>query len=139
MHITEMGESQRRQPLTLEEPNRYEDEFPIIKLTREQADMVVRQYADRYYQIHGLDNTERLTGFALWLSWCIGGPIREGALFDVIEAFHDLSAHHAGDRPGHDVDEFESDLNVAVNWVLDSARVSGKWVNRYDAPLGRTA
>lgn len=130
MSITTTKEGQRRQPLTLVEPNRYEEEFPIVKLTREQADMVVRQYADSYYQQHGLDNGERLTGFTLWLSWCIGGHIKENELFEVIEAFHELIAAYYGDRPQRQFDEYESDLNVAVNMVLDTAQISGPWICR---------
>jgi hypothetical protein len=138
MSINQMGEGQRRQPLALVEPDRYEEEFPIINLTREQADMVVRNYADLYYQTHGCDNTERLTGFTLWLSWCVGGRIEEGELFEVVEAFHELAKHYAGDSR-RDVDELESNLNVAVNRVLDTAHVHGPWINRYDMVLGRTA
>lgn len=133
-----MSEGQRRQPLTLVEPNRYEEEFPVIKLTREEADRIVREQTDRYYQMHGLDNTERFTPFTLWLSWQVGGRIEEGELFEVVEAQHELVAAYYGDRPDTPFHKFEENLNVAVNMVLDTARIHGPWILR-DYVLGGAA
>lgn len=108
----------------------YEDEFPVIRLDREQADRIVREQTDRYYQLHGEDNSERLIGFTLWLSWRVGGNIQEGELFDVIKAQHELVAAYYGDRPGVRFQDLESALNEAVNQVLDTAHVYGPWILR---------
>lgn len=108
----------------------YEDEFPIIRPDRTEADRIVREQTDRYYQMHGEDNSERLIGFTLWLSWKVGGNIQEGELFDVIQAQHEILAAYYGDRPGTPFSRFEDNLNTAVNQVLDTARVYGPWILR---------
>lgn len=138
MSITELGEGQLLQKLTLVEPVRYEEEFPVVKLTREQADMVVRQFTDRYYQYHGEDNGPRLDTFVHWLSWVTGGNFTKGYIEDVLSAWNNAGRVYAGDLPNwtrRDVDEL---LNVSVDDALDAARFDGAR-NRGERFLGGAA
>ena len=108
----------------------YEESFPVVKLTRTEADELIREQTDRYYQMHGEDNSERFYTFNYWLSWRIGGRIERGELFEVIEAQHDLLAAYFGDRPGKPFHTFEEAMNTAVNQVLDTAHIYGPWILR---------
>lgn len=117
----------------------YETDYPPIKPTREEADTLIREQTDRYYQLHGVDNTpERFDTFTLWLSWKVGGRIEQGELLDVIDAQHELVAAYYGDRPDAPFHKFEEALNVSVNQVLDTAHVYGPWINR-DYRIGKAA
>lgn len=117
----------------------YETDYPPIRLSRDEADTFIREQTDRYYQLHGVDNTsDRFNTFTLWLSWRIGGRIEQGELLDVIDAQHELVAAYYGDRPGVRFEDLESALNETVNQLLDTAHIPGTWILR-DYKIGKVA
>ena len=103
-----------------------------MKLTRDHADLTVRNLTGRYHERYGVDNTERLDDFAAKLAWQTGGNNTQDFrdyLVDALIAFEGLAGVYAGDLPlVHD--DFESDLNCAVNRALDVAGINGLWILR---------
>ena len=100
------------------------------RLSRNEADIVVRQLAGEYHNQYGLDNTERLDDFARKLSWQVGAAVTTGHLADVLTAIDNLMDIYWGDQPHECRDQYESDLNMAVNAALDAAGVNGCWILR---------
>ena len=95
-----------------------------VRLTRTEADIVVRQLTGEYHNRHGVDNSGRLEYFASKLSWQIGADNTRDFrdyLVDVLRAFDGLMDIYWGDQPHDRRDQYESDLNVAVNGALDAA------------------
>ena len=103
------------------------------RLTRAEADIVVRQLAGRYYDRHGVDNTGRLNYFSAQLAWQIGGEDSEQFrtfLVDALIAFEGLTDVHNNDQPHDRLDRYESELNTAVNHALNAAGAADGWINR---------
>lgn len=113
-------------------------------LTRNEADIVVRQLVGRYYDSHGIENREveepgALEGdtvfrnFARRLAGQINGldtrDFRE-YLVDALIAFEGITAVEQNDRPRKCLDGYESDLNMAVNGALDASDLNGSWIIR---------
>ncbi|MER2134163.1 MAG: hypothetical protein ABS910_05720 [Arthrobacter sp.] len=106
-----------------------------MKLTRHEADVVVRELVHQYAKEHGKDNTEPLKQFTLDLSAKIGYRVDAGYLFDVIDASQWLIDIDNGDCSHLEKDDAESALNTAVNDCLNNAGVAtfapGSWINRH--------
>lgn len=104
------------------------------QLSRDEADIVVRQLAGTYHHNHGVDNTGRLTYFAESLAWQIGGENNRDFrdhLVDVLRAFENLMDIYWGDQPHGRRDEYEDDLNTAVNGALDAAGFPAGPIHRF--------
>jgi hypothetical protein len=117
---------------TLPETTTYDSADSSLDLTRDQADLVVRNTTDAYYSTHGRDNGPRLEDFQRRLAWMIGGTIPLPHLEDILTAWDGIAAVHAGDRRDA-LDAFEDLLNSAVNDGLSAAGITGRWINRYGA------
>lgn len=105
-----------------------------VRLTRTEADIVVRQLAGEYHNRHGVDNSGRLEYFAEKLSWQIGGDNTRDFrdyLVDALRAFENLMDIYWGDQPHDRRDQYESDLNMAVNGALDAAGFPAGMILRY--------
>lgn len=105
-----------------------------VRLNRAEADIVVRQLASEYHNQHGVENQDPwFMDFTAKLAWQIGGENNRSfraSVLEVLEAYEGLMDIYWGDQP-HDLrDQYESDLNVAVNGALSAAGVEGSWVNR---------
>lgn len=113
-------------------------------LTRNEADIVVRQLVGRYYDDRGIDNTEieepgalegdtAFRNFARRLAYqIIGLDTRDfrDYLVDALRAFEGIVAVEQNDQP-HDLqDRYEEALNLAVNGALDAADLDGSWIIR---------
>ena len=118
---------------TLPETSPYDSTASALDLTREQADLVVRNTTDAYYSTHGRDNGPRLEDFQRRLAWMIGGTIPLMHLEDILTAWDGIAAVNANDTRRDALDAFEDLLNCAVNDGLSAAGVTGKWINRYGA------
>jgi hypothetical protein len=118
---------------TLQETTTYDSADSSLDLTRDQADLVVRNTTDAYYNTHGRDNGPRLEDFQRRLSWMIGGTVPLAYLEDILTAWDGIAAVNAGNRPYDDLDAFEDLLNCAVNDGLAAAGIKGKWINRNGA------
>lgn len=121
---------------TLEEFITYQGDGFDSKRTRLEADLMVRQLCDAYYQQWGLDNARgdgsQFDDFTRWLSWHVGGTCDREFLFDVVEAMDRLYAVYAGDLPHETKDHYQGELNIAVHEVLTCAGISGDMIRRYD-------
>jgi hypothetical protein len=115
---------------SLPETTTYDSADSSLDLTRDQADLVVRNTTDAYYNTHGRDNGPRLEDFQRRLSWMIGGTMPLTHLEDILTAWDGIAAIGAGDRNGDALDAFEDLLNCAVNEGLSAAGISGRWINR---------
>lgn len=105
-----------------------------VRLTRTEADIVVRQLTGEYHNRHGVDNSGRLEYFAAKLSWQIGGDNTRDFrdyLVDTLRAFENLMDIYWNDQPHERRDQYESDLNVAVNGALDAAGFPAGMILRY--------
>ena len=118
---------------TLQETSSYDSTDSSLDLTREQADLVVRNTTDAYYSTHGRDNGPRLEDFQRRLAWMIGGTIPLMHLEDILTAWDGIAAVNANDTRRDALDAFEDLLNCAVNDGLSAAGISGRWINRYGA------
>ncbi|WP_394253674.1 hypothetical protein [Arthrobacter pityocampae] len=123
-------ESRRLQPTTLNGSNSYDSLDSSLDLTREQADLVLRNTTDAYYNTHGRDNGPRLEDFQRRLSWMIGGTVPLAYLEDILTAWDGIADVNAGSRPHDDLDAYEELLNCSVNNGLAEAGIKGKWINR---------
>lgn len=104
------------------------------QLSRDEADIVVRQLTGTYHHNHGVDNTGRLTYFAESLAWKIGGGNARDFrdyLLDVLQAFENLMDIYWGDQPHDRRDRYEADLNAAVNGALDAAGFPAGPIHRF--------
>ena len=110
----------------------------IERLTRYEADIVVRQLTGRYYDKHGFDNGERFDDFAAKLAWQIGGnnsvDFRD-YLLDALTELHSLAVVY-GDNLSTELREWhESELNVSVSHTLDAAHIAGDAPRYYTQPV----
>lgn len=104
------------------------------RLSRAEADIVVRHLAGEYHNQHGMENRDPLFDeFTAKLAWQIGGENNRSfraSVLEVLEAYEGLMDIYWGDQPHDRRHQYESDLNVAVNEALSAAGVEGSWVNR---------
>lgn len=110
----------------------------IERLTRYEADIVVRQLTGRYYDKFGFDNGERFDDFAAKLAWQIGGnntvDFRD-YLLDALTEMHSLAAVY-GDNLSSELREWhEGQLNVAVDGTLSAALIPGDMSRYYTQPV----
>ncbi|MFF2822655.1 hypothetical protein ACFVRV_06330 [Arthrobacter koreensis] len=103
------------------------------RLSRAEADIVVRQLTGEYHHQHGIDNNEHFDDFARRLAWQIGGDNTRDFrdyLVEALEAFENLMDIYWGDQPHALRDRYEADLNTAVNGALDAAGARSGVINR---------
>ena len=110
----------------------------IERLTRYEADIVVRQLTGRYYDKHGFDNGERFDDFAAKLVWQIGGNNSEhfrDYLLDALTELHSLAVVY-GDNLSTELREWhEAQLNVAIDGTLSAANIAGDMFRYYTQPV----
>lgn len=110
----------------------------IDRLSRYEADIVVRQLTGRYYEKYGFDNGERFDDFAAKLAWQIGGEDSgrlRGYLFDVLGELHSLAAVYGANLSTELRDWHEGELNVAVDKALSAANIPGDMFRYYTQPV----
>ena len=116
-----------------------------VRLSRTEADIVVRQLTGEYHNRHGVDLQEvqepgSMEGdlvfrdFVARLAADIGGDNTRDFrdyLVDALRAFENLMDIYWGDQPHDRRDQYESDLNMAVNGALDAAGFPAGMILRY--------
>ena len=110
----------------------------IERLTRYEADIVVRQLAGRYFDKYEVDNGARFTDFAAKLAWQIGADNTADFRDYLEEALIDLNSMDAVYGAGWSADyriQYESDFNTSINKALSAANISGDWHNYYTEPV----
>lgn len=104
------------------------------RLSRAEADIVVRHLAGEFHNQHGVENREPLfDDFTAKLAWQIGGENNRSfraSVLEVLEAYEGLMDIYWGDQPHHRRGQYESALNVAVNGALDAAGARSGVINR---------
>ena len=108
------------------------------RLSRAEADIVVRQLAGEFHNRHSVENRDSedslFRDFARKLAWQIGGDDSRDFrdyLVDVLTAFENLMDIYWGSQPHDRRDRYESDLNTAVNGALGAAGIEAGYINRY--------
>lgn len=110
----------------------------IDRLTRYEADIVVRQLTGRYYEKYGFDNGALFDDFAAKLAWQICGrktvDFRD-YLFDVLTEMHSLAVVY-GDNLSTELRIWhEGELNVVVDNTLSAANIPGPISLYYTQPV----
>lgn len=118
-------------------------------LTRNEADLIVRQTVAAEYEENGIDWTESEV-LAWKLSYYLGATVKDSGWIDeIVRYLDDLSHVERGIHemlkmeyadPNFDNTEyltayFEGNLNIAVNNLLDAAGIRGDWILRYSVPV----
>lgn len=100
-----------------------------MKLTRHQADLVLRHYTAEYAELslkhYAFDTAENFGQLVRETSAAIQGTLTEAKVDAVLRWWRELSR-----RPFQHRAHAEGELNIAVNEALDNAGVSGKWILR---------
>ena len=110
----------------------------IERLTRYEADIVVRQLTGRYYEKYGFDNGPLFEDFAAKLAWQVGGENTwdySSYLFDVLTEMHSLAVVYGDNLSTELRDWHESELNVSVSNVLGAANIPGPMSLYYTQPV----
>lgn len=107
----------------------------IDRLTRYEADIVVRQLTGRYYDKYGFDNSERFDDFAAKLAWQIGGENTRDfqmCLLDALKAIYLIGDDYWTYRAdnSHRI-HWEGQFNEEVNHALSAANIPGEYIRRY--------
>ena len=111
----------------------------IDRLTRPEADIVVRQLTGRYFDKYGFDNTERFDDFAAKLAWQIGGKNTvdfRDYLEEALSDLHGMASVRGSDLPNEYRDQYEADFNISVHNALSAANIPGLMIRRYTVPYG---
>ena len=110
----------------------------VARLTRYEADIVVRQLTGRYYDKYEVDNGERFDDFAAKLAWQIGGKSTadfRDYLEEVLTDLDGMAAVYGSGLPNEYREQCESNFNASVNNALSSANIPGDWINYYTEPV----
>ena len=111
----------------------------IDRLTRYEANIVVRQLTGRYYDKYGFDNSERFDDFTAKLAWQVGADNTRDfklCLEDALKALHLLHEDYTTHRPDNTHrDHWEGQFNEQVNHALSAANIPGAYIRYYTEPV----
>lgn len=110
----------------------------IERLTRYEADLVLRQLTGRYYDRYEVDNGPRFDDFAGKLAWQIGADNTVDFRDYLEEALIDLdgmAAVYGSGLPSEHREQYESNFNASVNNALSAANIPGEYTRYYTAPV----